>query len=679
MRPLQFSRTVWAVLALGTLVLAGFRWAQLMRYGDEVLLSGFRWDLARAFWIGARFDFKVLAVMLIVLLVPASLLALARVSSRSGAWLQRVVVAAVFFIASFAAACQYFYYGFYGTPFSPIVFGLFEDDTRAVLASIWSDFPVMWAFPGILALSALLSWLVFRFARAEDVAPRPAAKKLAFALPTLLALALFARGSLGTFPLRDQDATVAADPFVNDLVRNALQTLHDALKDRRAQITITDNPAQRLPAYGFDSLAELARTLGIPGSAPRDLEAFVFRRTPHNPRLAAHPPHVVFALMESWGAHQLQFNSPQTDLAGAMTKHLQRDVLFRNFFPAHRGTHSTLEALLLNSPLTPLTQGKYGFMNFSAAAPRPFKERGYRTVFIYGGSNVWRAVGRAMKHQDFDEVYDMGDIMARYPDAQRTVWGVYDEYLFRFAYDLLQHADAEGQKLLLFLVTTTNHPPHSIPSHFHPLPLDLAPMRPLFAGDMESSVKLVQTYQYATHQLGLFLDRIEASPLGRKTIVTATGDHNLRTLMQYRQPADAKDMFRVPGYFYVPAAYRPAMAPDLYRYAGHRDIFPTLYNLALSDTRYPAFGENLFASLPEKRQFAMVGYEILFSRFGALLPFVGKPGAFRWDDSQTRLEPAGPAPTALLEQGGQARAWTALADWYTRYQIIVWKKSPAAR
>ena len=674
MKPLRFSRTVWAVLALGTLVFTGFRWAQLMRYGDTALLSEFRWDVARAFWIGARFDFKVLAVILLVLLVPASLVAIPRVTRRAGAWLQRVAVAVVFFTASFAAACQYFYYGFYGTPFSPIVFGLFEDDTRAVLASIWSDFPVVSAFPGVIALSALLSWLALRFARAEGVAQRPVAMKLALALPTVLALALFARGSLGTFPLRDQDSTVAADPFINNLVRNALQTLHDALKDRRAQITITDNPAERLPAYGFDSFAELARTLGIPGSAPRDLEAFIFRRTPHNPRLAANPPHVVFALMESWGAHQLQFNSPQTDLAGAMTKHLQRDVLFRNFFPSHRGTHPTLEALLLNSPITPLTQGQYGLMSFFAAAARPFKERGYRTVFIYGGSNVWRALGRTMKHQGFDDVHDMGDIMVRYPDAQRTTWGVYDEYLFRFAYDLLQLGDAEGQKLLLFLVTTTNHPPHSIPSHFHPLPLDLARMRPLFAGDMESSVKLVQTYQYATHQLGLFLDRIEASPLGVKTIVTATGDHNLRTLLQYHLPADAKDMHRVPGYFYVPAAYRPAMAPDLYRYAGHRDIFPTLYNLALSDARYPAFGENLFAPLAEERQFAMVASEILFSRSGALLPFVGKPGAFRWDDAQTHLEPSDPAPTALLKQGEQARAWTALADWYTRYQVIAWKK-----
>ncbi|HEX9192161.1 MAG TPA: sulfatase-like hydrolase/transferase [Burkholderiales bacterium] len=679
MKPLQFSRSAWAVLVLGTLGFTGFRLAQLLRYGDAALLEGHRWDWARAFWMGTRFDFKVLAVMVLALLVPASLVALPRITRKAGAWLQQVAVVALFFTANFAAASQHFYYGFYGTPFTPIVFGLYEDDTWAVLASIWSHFPVVLATAGVIVLSALQSGLVSRFTRAGEVAEPPSSTTLAYTLATVLALALLARGSLGTFPLNREDATVAPDPFVNNLVRNAPQTLYDAFMDRQDEITITENPAQRLPAYGFGTLDELARTLGVPGGAPRDLEAFVFRRTRHNPWLAAHPPHVVFALLESWGAHQLEFNSPQTDVAGAMTKHLRRDVLFRNFFPAQNGTHPTLEALLLNSPLTPLTQGQYGFMSFSDAAPRPFKEQGYRTAFLYGGSNAWRSLGRTLKHQYFDDVYDIGDIMARYPDAQRTVWGVYDEYLFRFAYDLLDRAEAEGQALFLFLVTTTNHPPHSVPSSYHPLPLDLAPMRPFLVGDVESSEKLVQTYQYATHQLGLFLDQIEASPLGHKTIVTATGDHNLRTLLQYRQPADAKDLHRVPGYFYVPAPYRPATPPDLHRYAGHRDIFPTLYNLALSDARYPAFGDNLFEPVPEKRQFAMVAYEILFSRAGALLPFVGKPAAFGWDDSQTRLEYIDPTPAILQQQGEQARAWTALADWYTRYQVIAWKKSAAGR
>jgi hypothetical protein len=669
MRPLQFHRSIWAALALGALGFLAFRLAQLLRYGDTALIAGHGADLARAFWMGARFDLKALSVMLLLFLGPACLLAMPALTRRVGARLQRGAVAAIFFVVNFSAACQYFYYGFYKTPFSPIVFGLFEDDTVGVLVSIWSDFPVVTASLGVIALTAFQSWLVFRFASPGSAAKRPWAKRLAIAIPTVLILALLARGTLSNFPLHDQDATVSADPFINDLVRNSLQTLYDSSKDRRAQVTIGANPAIRLPAYGFASLAELGHALGSTAGTPHDLEGSIFRRTPRNPKLAANPPHVVFALMESWGAHALKFDSPENNLTGAMGRHLKRGFLFRNFFPSQNGTHPTLEALLLNSPLTPLTQGQYGLISFSAAALRPFKEQGYRTVFVYGGSNAWRSLGRALKHQYFDETYDIGDILARYPDAERTIWGVYDEYLFGFVHDLLLKADAEGQKIFVFLMTTTNHPPHSVPSTYRPLPIDPDSMRAYFAKDMENSVKQVQTYQYATHQLGLFIDGVESGPLGRKTIVVATGDHNLRTLLQYHLPSDAKDQYRVPGYFYVPKAYLPATPPDLDRYSGHRDIFPTLYGLALSDAVYPAYGENLFAPLPEKKQFAMVSYQLLFSRQGALLPYLGKPSAFRWDDKQSSLVQADSAPETLLEQGKQARALTALADWYTRYQV----------
>jgi phosphoglycerol transferase MdoB-like AlkP superfamily enzyme len=672
MRPLQFHRSVWAVLALGALGFLAFRLAQLLRYGDTALITGHTGDLARAFWMGARFDLKALSVMLLLFLGPASLIAVPALTRRVGAGLQRGAVAVIFFVVNFSAACQYFYYGFYRTPFTPIVFGLYEDDTRGIIASIWSDFPLVTAMLGVIAATAMQSWLVVRFASPSS---RPsAAKTLAIGIFAVLVLGLLARGTLGTFPLRDQDATVSADPFVNDLVRNSLQTLYDSSRDRREQVTISDDAAARLPAYGFASLDDLAKTLGVQTGTASELEKSVFRHTPRNARLADHPPHVVFALMESWGTHALKFDSPGNNLAGAMARHLKDDFTFWNFFPAQNGTHPTLEALLLNSPLTPLTQGQYGLISFPAAAARPFKEQGYRTIFIYGGSNAWRSLGRALKHQYFDEVNDIGDILAHYPDAQRTVWGVYDEYLFRYAYDLLREGEARRQKIFLFLVSTTNHPPHSVPENYRPLPTDPVSMRAHLAKDVRGSEKQLQTFQYATHQLGLFLDGIEAGPLGRKTIVAATGDHNLRTLMEYRMPADSKDMHRVPGYFYVPSAYRPANPPDLDRYAGHRDMFPTLYRLALSDATYPAFGDDLFAPLPESRSFAMVGYQLLFSRAGALLPYVSRPAAFRWDDSGSVLEQTAGIPPVLAQQGERARALSALADWYTRYQVIESRK-----
>jgi len=46
------------------------------------------------------------------------------------------------------------YFGFYKTPIDSLIFGLAEDDTAAVLETIWHDFPVIWT----LLLAAVLTW-----------------------------------------------------------------------------------------------------------------------------------------------------------------------------------------------------------------------------------------------------------------------------------------------------------------------------------------------------------------------------------------------------------------------------------------------------------------------------------------------------------------------------------------
>ncbi len=682
MHALRFSRVVWAVLILGTLSFFGFRLLQLLHYGDPVLFSQQQDDLLRAFWLGARFDFKMLAWVLLLLFVPIHLILLLPWLRRASAGVQLGAIAFLFFLVNFAATCQYFYYDFYKARFSPLIFGFYEDDTRAVVALIADKYPVLLALLMVLAVTAMQTLLTYRWARLPQSQQTPtlSARRVGLTVVTLLLLAFFARGQWYVFPLYRDGVTVLPNPFINDLVWNAWHGLWGAVKDRRVQIKVGNDPTAQLNTYGFSSLDELAHTLGARSGSAADLEAFIYRRTPSNAWLAQHPPHVVFALMESWGAHPLKLSHAKNDFMGALGKYLKRGPLFENFFSAQLGTHPALEALLVNTPLSPLTQAENGYFAYPAAALKPFKEQGYRTVMIYGGDSKWRQIGRAMQHQYFDEFYDASHIRARYPEASQkeTVWKVQDEYLFHFAFDLLQEAEKKGEKIFLFLLTATNHAPNQVPPHYQRLPLDLASLRPRFSSKGQTSENMAWTYQYANHQLGLFLDQIDQSGLKNKTLLVASGDHN-RAFLKYNIPTESKDLYSVPAYFYLPQAYRPAFAPDTDRFAGHRDLFPTLYNLALSDAVYPGLGNNLFTKQPPQQQFAVINNRLMFSREGALLPFVGSyPSAFKWDKTYTTLtSEVQPAPL-LSEQGKRARALLALTDWYTRYQVIQAHKHPNA-
>ena len=72
-------------------------------------------------------------------------------------------------------------------------------------------------------------------------------------------------------------------------------------------------------------------------------------------------------------------------------------------------------------------------------------------------------IGDFVPRQGFDHVYGEGDFDSQTPKPD---WGVYDEYLFQFVYDILINSNTP-QFILFF--TTTNHPPFELPSSFaHP-------------------------------------------------------------------------------------------------------------------------------------------------------------------------------------------------------------------
>ncbi len=100
-----------------------------------------------------------------------------------------------------------------------------------------------------------------------------------------------------------------------------------------------------------------------------------------------------------------------------------------------------------------------------------------------------------------------------------------------------------------------------------------------------------KAFEYANHSLSDFIGQVKTSELADHTVLSFTGDHNFWGFMSYgREEIFTK--FTVPFYIYVPDSLRPEAA-ETARFGSHEDIFPTLYNLTLSDAPFIAFGENL--------------------------------------------------------------------------------------
>jgi phosphoglycerol transferase MdoB-like AlkP superfamily enzyme len=679
-RPFGIPAFVLALVALGTLTLVAYRAGLWLHYRPEGGPGGT--ELARAFWMGVRFDLKWLATLgFPVLLLGWAVPPVARRAVLG------TYAALVYLSLNWLAAVNHFYFGYFGGPIDPMIFGAFEDDTEIVVHTIVHDFPIVRILAAWLAFSLLETWLTLRLAarvQAQVPAPLGARPRLAY-FATVLLCALLARGSIGTFPLGVKHLSVSSDGFINQLVPNALQATYLTVRNR-LESGISADPHAGLRGFGFKAPADAARALGLPPAAGEDaLIAQLYARTPANAALAKHPPHVVFAMMESMGRHVLEHDDPATnDLLGRLRKHFAADYTFRNFVSGQNGTHRTFESLLMNSPVTPLTQGRYGYHTFAGAAALPFKLAGYRTVFLTSGPSAWRNIADILKFQGFDEVHDQAHLRARYPDAPFNIRGAPDAITFRYARELLEQADASGTPLFVFIFTTNNHPPHLVPDGYVPLPLNLAAYAARPPVDPKLAQRILGTYQYAADALGGFLDEVKGSALADHTLIVASGDHSVRNFYNYTGYDELPLAFGVPVYFYFPPALRAGLHYDPARFGSHRDVFPTLYRHALSGACYLAVGDDLFAdaaasAFAPQPGAGMAIYNHVLTSDGAIAMLGGEhPQYLRWTDAgKLKLAPIdGAPPDALKARAEHERAYVALLDWQTRVQAL--EHRPAA-
>jgi phosphoglycerol transferase MdoB-like AlkP superfamily enzyme len=664
-----------SLIVVGALTLLAYRAGLWLHYRPDGSPGGA--ELARAFWMGLRFDLKWLAT----LAIPALLAGWALPQQSRGAALA-LYAGVLFVLINFLALVNHFYFGFFGSTIDPMIFGAIEDDTQIVIHTIRNDARLVPVLAAWFGFSALQGWLTLRLARRLPAAA--AHPRWAYAAAVLLC-AVLARGSLGTFALGSKHLSVSSDGFINQLVPNALQATYHTVKNR-LESGISADPHAGLRGLGFRTPQQAAAALDLPPAANEDaLIAQMYARTPKDPALERSPPHVVFAMMESMGRHLLEYDDPQAnDLLGRLRRHLREDFTFRNFVSGQNGTHRTFESLLMNSPVTPLTQGRYGYHTYAGAAALPFKLAGYRTVFLTSGPSAWRNIADILRFQGFDEVHDQAHLRAAYPDAPFNLRGAPDEVAFRYARDLLDAADAAGTPLFVFVFTTNNHPPHLVPEGYRPLPLSLEPFAKRPPANADKAMRILGTYQYASDALGGFLDELKASALADRTVLVASGDHSTRDFFVYAGHNELPLAFGVPTYFYLPPARRAGLHYDPARFASHRDVFPTLYHHALSGACYLAVGSDLFAREPGSA-FApapgagMAIYDHVVTADGAVAKLSSEaPQFLRWTDaSKVKLEPIeGEPPAALKSRAERERAYVALLDWQTRVQAL--EHRPAA-
>ena len=631
------------------LILTGIRCFFFTEFGSGTLT----WDdFSPAFWMGLRIDARWLSM----LMLPAWVLWLfgARFKAcRTASVLLGLLGGGVMLLLGFV---NVEFFRFYGTPISTVIFGLFQDDTNAIIATLVSDWPILQYslfFLICTLLPLVLAWY-------PGVRYTPGGWIRFFSAAALLSviLGVMLRGSLSTFPLRYDNLAVSTHPFINQCVPNGAIGLYEAWKGQKA-LSFNDGPKGGLKKLGFPDINAVNKVLGAPES----------RSVSSAPAVK---PHVVLAVMESMGRDEFEAHVPgRNNMLGRLSGELDDAWVFRNGLTIGRGTFPALEGILFDTPYTPLSQSRYGHKPFPFAKVMAFKNAGYKVVFLSAGSANWRGLNETLPLHGFDKVFGASDIMAAFPEAQTGTWGVGDEWMFKYARKLLAQSDAVKQPLLLVLLSTTNHPPHKVPDGRASLPVDPDLLPAVIVRDKtkDEFVQELRTYQYATDWLGWFIGDTRKSGLLSKTIIAATGDHNAR--FTYPAAGAWHHHLGVPVLFWVPEAVRPPLGDvDQNRWVTQRDIFPTLIGLSLGQTPAAEDGQNL-ARPTRKFTYGFFGigkYGFSIGPAGiATVEEAGKTNCFRF--SSDVLKPAVCTDT-LRAQARFSAAQRAKVDWNIRSALL---------
>ncbi len=656
------------------LIFVFFRLLMLFSYGEWSDLKSYKIDLLKAFYWGFKFDTSVIFYGMLLPVILLLLLSFFRHPNRKK-WNRFLVV--YFWIATAVytvfGIINYYFYGYFQSHISPVIFGLKDDKTSAILVSLWTDYPVF----KILFLTGLFWWVSYKLLKITILSDT---KPFRFRYP-VLSLVVFSgiyflglRGTLSMFPLRINHTTVSTNTFVNDLVLNGVFAYKIALSFKGKSKEIDPEKFPLPQDFGFRSVREaLAVYKNKPENATGNLEAEMFAFTPQDTFLQNHPPHVVFVLIESFSRHYMDLSRPGFDLTGSLKEEFPYLIVFRNFVSGRNLTIKSLENLLVSAPLSPLSQSRFARISFPTSVALPFRRAGYHTLYLSGDRLGWRNSGTFIRHQYFDEVLGLSYLEKTVPGLRTYEWGAFDEYLFEAVFDRLIRSK---KPLFIFVLTVANHTPYTLPEGYLPpdlkIPSDVLEKLQI---SPDLAKKNFAAYRYTADQLGNFIRRIRRSPLGENTIIVATGDHNERGIFRY-SPQELFLKRSVPLILYIPGKYRRHIKVDTLRFGSHKDIFPTVYHLALSNARYFLSGEHLLDTVPH-RYFGLNAFRLAANRKGAVYRKT-KPLFFRWKDAFRLLEPAS-STDELSQLNRRANAYEAILYVYLKKILTVNKLTDSGK
>jgi len=542
-------------------------------------------DVIVAILAGARFDATVASFWVL----PSFLLSLVCVYAdwENAADRTRRVVGVTFALFTpILCTVSLGYYKEFHDLFGAVAFGIYYDDTTAVLKDIGKEFNIVPIVLATVAVAFLSQWLVRRVLRARQAGektsgffPTPRRQTVAVLL-AIAAMIVTMRASWGSRSIQFSEAGVTSDEFLNKTVINPYVAARRALTQH---FTLAN--AGGLASFLPDGDVHTAiRDLFGQDAKSSDLDSCMMRHAkgPKGP-----PPRHIFIIVEEtcdmWPLLPKYASLRLTERLKALAA---RGLYLTDFLSSSDGTMTSLSVIITGLADAGLVTNyqESSAMPYPSSLAGTFRRLGYKTSLYYGGYLTWQRIGDFARGQGFENVYGATDIPH---EIAPNEWGVDDKYLFDFILGTI----TDSTPTFNIVLTTTYHPPYSIDVYGKGYPVREVPDDLGASWGNTVSLKMLGHLWWADQCLGEFVESVNQK--FPRAVFAMTGDHSNRKFINSRPEYYEKRA--VPLVLYGPTVLHGLTFPA--NAAGsHLDIGTTLIELsAPAGFPYYALGQDLLA------------------------------------------------------------------------------------
>ncbi len=551
----QFSHLYYLLSAygLGIFVFTIFRVINTIVFALKADQTGWGWNLARAFFMGWRFDTVIscyiLALPLIYLLVIKLIGA-----KRKGFYLGAHIFIMVLYLVSFfacAADIPYFNYFFTRLNVSALAW---MDNFGFVVKMVVEEPRFLLYLAVFLFFAVAYVWVMRRIYRKflkESTGNILCFEQIVVGLLLVGICFLGMRGRIALkSPIRVGTAYFCNDPFLNQLGLNPMFTFFNSIKESRKNKEVRLVDEETAARTYFSQLTD---------------------KTAPDSTLIQLPPNtnVVVVMMESMAACRVTHFNPAAPPTPRLDSIAAHGLSFENAYSAGIHTYNGIYSTLFSFPaVLDHHSMKKTDIPVMCGMPHHFRAHGYSTYYFTTHDEQFDNVAGFLYANDIERVVSQKDYPAK---EVKSTLGVPDHVLFRHVVEELDKV--KGQPFFAAVMTASYHNPYILPDDIGWKPKS-----------QKMDDKMVE---YADWSIGEFMRMAKERPWFENTLFVFVADHGVSGNSPYDM---SLNYHHVPMLFYCPSRIHPQSCSQL---ALQIDIGPTVWGMLFPDDGNSTFGLDL--------------------------------------------------------------------------------------